>query len=72
MPHYMGHQIGATVNELPRLVPYDHTPIRANMVFAVEPGAYEGPGGDFGARSEKMVWVTETGPEILSQFDWGI
>ncbi len=72
MPHYMGHQIGATVNELPRLVPYDHTPIQANMVFAVEPGAYEGPGGTFGARSEKMIWVTESGPEILSQFDWGI
>ena len=72
MPHYMGHQIGATVNELPRLVPYDDTPIEANMVFAVEPGAYQGPGGSFGARSEKMVWVTETGPEILSQFDWGI
>jgi len=72
MPHYMGHQIGATVNELPRLVPYDHTPIEANMVFAVEPGAYQGPGGTFGARSEKMVWVTATGPEILSQFDWGI
>jgi Xaa-Pro aminopeptidase len=72
MPHYMGHQIGAAVNELPRLVPYDHTPIQANMVFAVEPGAYQGPGGTFGARSEKMVWVTETGPEILSQFDWGI
>lgn len=72
MPHYMGHQIGATVNELPRLVPYDHTPIQANMVFAVEPGAYEGPGGTFGARSEKMILVTEGGPEILSQFDWGI
>jgi len=72
MPHYMGHQIGASVNELPRLVPYDHTPIEANMVFAVEPGAYQGPGGAFGARSEKMIWVTETGPEILSHFDWGI
>jgi len=72
LPHYLGHQIGATVNELPRLVPYDHTPIEANMVFAVEPGAYQGPGGTFGSRSEKMVWVTESGPEILSQFDWGI
>ena len=72
MPHYMGHQIGATVNELPRLVPYDHTRIEANMVFAVEPGAYQGPGGSFGARSEKMVWVSEAGPEILSQFTWGI
>jgi Xaa-Pro aminopeptidase len=42
------------------------------MVFAVEPGVYEGPGGTFGARSEKMVLVTEHGPEILSQFEWGI
>ena len=72
MPHYMGHQIGALVNELPRLVPYDHTPIQAGMVFAVEPGAYEGPGGTFGARSEKMIVVNESGPELLSQFEWGI
>lgn len=70
--HYTGHQIGVVVNELPRLVPYDHTPIEAGMVFSVEPGAYQGEGGDFGARSEKMVLVTPTGPEILSQFVWGI
>ncbi len=72
MPHYMGHQIGAVVNELPRLVPYDHTPIRAGMVFAVEPGAYEGEGGSFGARSEKMILVTDSGPEILADFEWGL
>ena len=72
MPHYMGHQIGAVVNELPRLVPYDHTPIQAGMVFAVEPGAYEGAGGTFGARSEKMIVVTESGPQILADFVWGI
>ncbi len=69
--HYAGHQIGVTVNELPRLVPYDATPIEAGMVFSVEPGAYEGPGGSFGARSEKMVLVTEKGPEVLSTFAWG-
>ncbi|NJM40363.1 MAG: aminopeptidase P family protein [Anaerolineae bacterium] len=72
MPHYMGHQIGAVVNELPRLVPYDHTVIQAGMVFAVEPGAYEGEGGTFGARSEKMIVVTDAGPEVLAEFDWGI
>ena len=72
MPHYMGHQIGAVVNELPRLVPYDHTIIQAGMVFAVEPGAYEGKGGAFGARSEKMIAVTDSGPEILAEFAWGI
>ena len=72
MAHYAGHQIGVTVNELPRLVPYDQTTIEPGMVFCVEPGAYQGPGGSFGARSEKMVLVTEGGPEILSTFDWRI
>ena len=72
MAHYAGHQIGAGVNESPRLVPYDQTPIEPGMVFSVEPGAYRGPGGDFGARSEKMVLVTASGPEILSTFAWGI
>jgi len=69
--HYAGHQIGVTVNELPRLVPFDETVIEVGMVFAVEPGAYEGQGGSFGARSEKMVLVTEQGPEVLSTFAWG-
>ncbi len=72
MAHYAGHQIGVSVNELPRLVPYDHSVIEPGMVFAVEPGAYQGEDGTFGARSEKMVLVTESGPEILSTFAWGI
>jgi Xaa-Pro aminopeptidase len=70
--HYTGHGIGAAVNESPRLVPYDRTPIEAGMVFAVEPGAYAGEGGYTGARTEKMVLVTESGPEVLSQFEWGL
>lgn len=70
--HYAGHQIGVSVNELPRLVPYDETPIEAGMVFSVEPGAYQGPGQSFGARSEKMVLVTPHGPEVLSTFAWGV
>ncbi len=72
VPHNVGHQIGVTVNELPRLVPYDHTVIEPDMVFAVELGAYQGPGGEFGSRFEKDVLVTESGPKILSQFEWGI
>ena len=70
--HYTGHQLGTTVNEGPRLVPYDDTPIEANMVFAVEPGAYAGSGGSTGARTEKVVLVTEEGPEVLSRFPWGM
>lgn len=72
MAHYAGHQIGVTVNEPPRLVPYDQTPLVPGMVFSVEPGAYAGPGGSVGARAEKIVLVTDEGPEILSRFEWGI
>lgn len=70
--HYTGHQIGVTVNEHPRLVPYDDSLIEAGMVFSVEPGCYQGMEGNFGARSEKMVLVRPDGPEILSTFEWGI
>ena len=69
--HYAGHQIGAAVNEAPRLVPYDDTPIQAGMVFSIEPGAYEGPDGDTGARMEKSVIVHQSGPEIICDFEWG-
>lgn len=70
--HYTGHQVGVTVNEPPRLVEYDETPIEPGMVFAVEPGAYGGESAGTGARSEKVVLVTEDGPEVLSAFGWGM
>ena len=72
MAHYTGHSIGASVNESPRLVHYDRTPLAAGMVFAVEPGAYAGAGGSTGARTEKMVLITDGGPEVLSRFRWGL
>jgi Xaa-Pro aminopeptidase len=70
MGHYAGHGIGVSVNEEPRLIPYDDTVIEAGMVFALEAGAYAGPGGRVGARSEKIALVTDGGPEILSAFAW--
>lgn len=70
--HYSGHQIGVSVNESPRLVPYDTSIIEPGMVFAIEPGVYGGPDGSNGARAERMVLVTESGSEVLSQFPWGI
>jgi len=70
--HYAGHQIGTTVNEHPRLVPFDDSPIEPNMVFSVEPGVYGGPEAGTGARAEKIVLVTEGEPEILSRFRWGM
>ena len=72
MSHYAGHEIGVSVNERPRLVPYDGTAIEAGMVFALEAGAYAGPDGVVGARAEKVVLVTEGAPEILSTFPWEV
>jgi Xaa-Pro aminopeptidase len=70
--HYTGHQLGTAVNEDPRLVPYEHMPLAPGMVFAVEPGAYAGAEGTTGARTEKVVLVTDDDPEILSSFNWGM
>jgi Xaa-Pro aminopeptidase len=69
--HYTGHQIGVTVNEEPRLVAYDQTPIEAGMVFSVEPGVYGAELGT-GSRCERVVVVRDDGPEIVSQFSWGM
>jgi Xaa-Pro aminopeptidase len=69
--HYGGHQIGATVNENPRIVAYDTTPVEPGMVFCFEPGVYAGAEGVTGARLERMVVVSESGNEILNEFPWG-
>jgi len=70
--HYTGHQLGTSVNERPRLATYDDSIVEPGMVFAIEPGVYAGEGGTVGARAEKVVLVTERGPELLSRFEWGI
>ena len=69
---YCGHQIGAAVNERPRLVIYDQTPVQTGMVFAVEPGVYGSEELGVGARAERVVVVRESGNEILSAFTWGM
>jgi Xaa-Pro aminopeptidase len=69
--HYAGHQIGTSVNEVPRLLPYEDTPIEVGMVFSIETGAYEGAQGNTGARMEKSVIVHADAPEILCDFEWG-
>ena len=69
--HYAGHQIGLSVNEEPRLVPFEQSVIYEGMVFSIEPGSYEGPEGEVGARMEKSVIVHASGPEIICDFEWG-
>jgi Xaa-Pro aminopeptidase len=72
IPHYCGHQVGVSVNEEPRFVPYDHTIIEEGMVFCLELGLYEGAGGTTGVRLEKMLRITQGGCELLNLFQWGI
>ena len=69
--HYAGHQIGVTVNENPRLVPWEQTEIREGMVFSIETGSYEGEQGSVGSRMEKSVIVHSSGPEVICDFEWG-
>jgi len=42
------------------------------MVFAVEPGCYGGLEAGTGARTERVVHVTERGAEPLTRFRWGM
>ena len=68
-PHYIGHAIGAGVNDLPKVVPYDRTVLLPGMTFSLEPGYYS---GNVGVRVEKMVVVTENGCRVLNRFRWGL
>jgi Xaa-Pro aminopeptidase len=72
VPHYCGHQVGVSVNETPRIVPYDHSVMKENMVFCLELGLYEGEGGTTGVRLERMIRITRDGNEVLNQFAWGM
>ncbi|WP_051329283.1 M24 family metallopeptidase [Geminicoccus roseus] len=66
-PHHSGHSIGTAVHEFPRLVPYETTAFREDMVVLVEPGAYDPEIG--GVRSEYMLRVTATGCVPMAPFE---
>jgi Xaa-Pro aminopeptidase len=66
-PIHVGHGIGVTNFEHPRLVPGAADELRPGMVLMVEPGAYDPAVG--GVRLEWMFLVTETGNEVLSPYD---
>jgi len=62
--HALGHGIGLTVHELPRLAPDQDRQLVPGMVVTVEPGIYLPDWG--GVRIEDDVLVTEAGCEILT------
>lgn len=65
-PIHVGHGIGTSVHEWPRIVPGERARFEPDMILMVEPGAYHPDIG--GVRLERMFRVTRTGNEILSPF----
>jgi Xaa-Pro aminopeptidase len=66
LPHHVGHGIGGSVHEEPRIVPGSETRLEAGMVIALEPGVY---GEGEGVRVERVVVVAGGGCELLSGHD---
>ena len=62
--HRTGHGLGLSVHEAPWIMAGEPTPLRAGMVFSIEPGIYLEQ--DFGVRLEEIVHLTEDGPRIFS------
>lgn len=69
---YQGHQIGVSVNEIPRFTYCDETVLEENMVVCIEPQIYTGARGKTGVRLERMLHITRDGARELNHFRWGI
>ncbi|MFI7188909.1 M24 family metallopeptidase [Nocardia nova] len=68
--HRTGHGIGLSVHEEPYIVAGNETVLRQGMAFSIEPGIYFG--GEWGARIEDIVVVTEDGGEPVNRRPHGL
>lgn len=68
--HRTGHGIGLSVHEEPYIVAGNSLALEPGMAFSVEPGVYFA--GEWGARIEDIVVVTEAGVEPLNTRPHGL
>lgn len=66
-PHGLGHGVGLSIHEAPRLRKESMEILKENMVVTVEPGIYIP--GECGVRIEDLVVLRKDGIEILSKSD---
>jgi Xaa-Pro aminopeptidase len=69
-PLHVGHGIGTSFHEFPRVVLEEQALLVPGMVLMLEPGAYHPERG--GVRLEHMFEVTETGNRILTDFEFAL
>jgi Xaa-Pro dipeptidase len=65
--HHLGHGIGLSAHESPRLNPYWDDSFAIGDVFTVEPGLYDEP-LRAGVRIEQNYWLSASGLKRLSNF----
>ncbi|MDH7514901.1 MAG: Xaa-Pro peptidase family protein [Bacteroidota bacterium] len=63
-PHALGHGIGLSIHEPPRIAPSSQDRLIPGMVFTIEPGVYIPR--RFGIRIEDVLVMTERGPLVIS------
>ncbi len=68
--HRTGHGIGLSVHEEPYIMVGNDVVLRPGMAFSIEPGIYFA--GEWGARIEDIVVVTEDGCEPMNNRPHGL